>query len=164
MEINKDLLNNALSSIRRMSNDLKAYRHAEEVIETFVAAQASLGDLTALVAALQAEADGFVARRAEAEEAHRVRLAAMDDEAVAKKEALGAELFGIRKEIDDERGLSNRKISAFKENVATAEAASNEARQRHEGLLADLHNEIAVKTGIRDNLQAEIDALKQKFA
>jgi hypothetical protein len=39
-----------------------------------------------------------------------------------------------------------------------------EARQRHNALLADLHNEIAVKTGIRDAPQAEIDALKQKFA
>lgn len=163
-DLNKDQLHEAYQLAKSMGKAFRAFKNTEEFILQVIQLKANFDQYADQVNRKKIEAETAAAETADLVGKRDVARAELDQEVVRLAEYRKNGLAEIQAGVVAARDAADQAISSSRAEVTDAKHASDDARKEHEGLLASLHAEISAKQQVRDELQAYIDALKQKFS
>ena len=170
-EIKKIDLSEAYSLVRSMSNAFKAFKNAEEVIESVMQGRDELVRVTESIRLLKVEEQGSIAaadaanvKRDEAVAAQKLE----EEGLMAAKERISNTVTYEAKRAKDSvttaKNDADMAIARIKSGIDKASSDALAYRAESTSIIAGVDAEIAAKSESLAALQAEIDALKKKVA
>ena len=166
-----DALNEALGLARKMKNAFKAFEDIEKLVQAQAAVQGAAAEIEAKTAKLKSDLSALPAAFDEAKSAHDAKVAALGEALASARNKLDSELALLSDEkkkaqavlgielgrMSSMKDAENKKLSGIQDAIAYATDA-------HAEVMKTLATEEDAKRATLAALQAEIDALKQKFS
>ena len=164
-------LSEAYSLVRSMSNAFKAFKDAESVITAVMQGRDELIRITESIRLLKIEEQEAIVSTDAANVKRDEAMALQEAEEkilVSAKERISNAITYEAKQAKDSvtaaRNNADMEIAAIKADVDKVSADALTYKAESAAIIAGVDAEIAGKRGVLAALQAEIDALKQKFA
>ena len=170
-ETTKMELSEAYSLVRSMSNAFKAFKDAEEVILAAMQAREELGRVTESIRLLKVEEQAAItetdAANVKRDDAGTAQTAAESDLEAAKvsiSATVASAATHAEERIKAAQDEAEAVIAGIKAGVGKASSDALAYKAESSAIITGVDAEIAGKREVLATLQAEIDALKQKFA
>ena len=170
-EIKKMELSEAYSLVRSMSNAFKAFKDAEDVILAAMQAREEMNRAQKSIELLKVEEQGAIAeadaanvKRDEAVDAKKAAEADLEVAKVAIAGTVASAATHAEERIKAAQAEADDAIASIKAGIDKASSDALAYRAESTSIIAGVDAEIAAKSESLAALQAEIDALKKKFA
>jgi len=163
-DLNKDQLHEAYQLAKSMGNAFRAFKHAEEFILQVVQLKSAFDTYASQMDQAKKDAGAALAEIAGLVAKQEVARAELDQEVVRLAEYRKGELAKVNASLAASREVADAEIRKMQGEISSIEADLVTRRTTHSEQLASLDRELAAKDAVLTDLQAHIDALKQKFA
>ena len=163
-DLNKDQLHEAYHLAKSLGNAFRAFKHAEESILQIDQLKSAFDTYVSQTDQAKKDAGAALAELAGLVAKQDVARAELDQEVVRLAEYRKGELAKVNASLAASREVADAEIRKMQGEISSIEADLVTRRTTHSEQLASLDRELAAKDAVLTDLQAHIDALKQKFA